>query len=169
MLKRLAKVLISLRVCADWSEALLVAHTILLEISCTGSIILIETHHNNKCNERGGTGGWGSDPLHLTWKITKLPSQQSMVGHHRPASETPLKWRFAGGSMVARFVREKTHTKMCPLCRSFLDPWNYKGRHVFVVREQQMRWPACASVQSDQRFCKSGLFFIYSERNLFIM
>ena len=35
----------------------------------------------------------GLDPL----KLTKLPSQYSMLGHHRPASETPLKWRFAGG------------------------------------------------------------------------
>ena len=35
--KRLAKALIRLRVCAGWSETLLVAHTILLEISCRGS------------------------------------------------------------------------------------------------------------------------------------
>ena len=60
--------------------------------------------------ERGGGGGQGSrhpiplknhknigflnntgpDPL----KITKLPSQHSMLGHHRHASETPFKWRF---------------------------------------------------------------------------
>ena len=40
ILKRLAKALIRLHVCAGWSEALLVAHTTLLEISCTGSIIL---------------------------------------------------------------------------------------------------------------------------------
>ena len=26
-----------------------------------------------------------------------------MLGHHRPASETPLKWRFASGPMMARF------------------------------------------------------------------
>ena len=35
--KRVAKALIRLRVCAGWSEPLLVAHTILLEISCRGS------------------------------------------------------------------------------------------------------------------------------------
>ena len=34
-------------------------------------------------------------------KITKLPIQHSMLCHHRPASETPFKWRFAGGSMMA--------------------------------------------------------------------
>ena len=34
---RLAKALIRLRVCAGWSEALLVAHTTLLEISCRSS------------------------------------------------------------------------------------------------------------------------------------
>ena len=37
ILKRQAKALISLRVCAGWSEPLLVTHTKLLEISCTGS------------------------------------------------------------------------------------------------------------------------------------
>ena len=35
--KRLAMALIRLRVCAGWSEPLLVAHTTLLEISCRGS------------------------------------------------------------------------------------------------------------------------------------
>ena len=35
--KRLAKALIRLRLCAGWSEPLLVAHTTLLEISCRGS------------------------------------------------------------------------------------------------------------------------------------
>ena len=50
-----------------------------------------------------------SDPDPL--KITKaLPSQHSMfghhrhaseLGHHRHASEKPFKWRFAGGPMIA--------------------------------------------------------------------
>ena len=40
----------------------------------------------------------GPDPL----KITKLPSQHSMLGQHRPASETPFKWCFAGGPLIAR-------------------------------------------------------------------
>ena len=40
--KRLAKTLIRLRVCAGWSEALLVAHTTLLEISCHGSFEVVE-------------------------------------------------------------------------------------------------------------------------------
>ena len=35
--KRITKALIRLRVCAGWSEPLLVAHTTLLEISCLGS------------------------------------------------------------------------------------------------------------------------------------
>ena len=34
--------------------------------------------------------------------ITKLPIQHSMLGHHRHASETTFKWRFAGGPMMAR-------------------------------------------------------------------
>ena len=40
----------------------------------------------------------GPDPL----KITKLPNQHSILGHHRHASETPFKWRFAGGPMISR-------------------------------------------------------------------
>ena len=37
--KRLTRALIRLRICAGWSESLLVAHTTLLAISCCGSII----------------------------------------------------------------------------------------------------------------------------------
>ena len=39
------------------------------------------------------------DPL-KNHKATKL---DSMLGYHRDASETPFKWRFAGGPMMARF------------------------------------------------------------------
>ena len=39
----------------------------------------------------------GPDPL----KITKLPSQHSMLGHHGPASEMPFKLYFAGGPLMA--------------------------------------------------------------------
>ena len=42
--------------------------------------------HKNK----GFLSNAGPDPL----KSTK---QLSMLGHHRPASETPFKWRFADG------------------------------------------------------------------------
>ena len=42
--KRLAKALIRLRVYADWSEPLLVAHTTLLEISCRGSNVICGRH-----------------------------------------------------------------------------------------------------------------------------
>ena len=37
-------------------------------------------------------------------KNTKLQSKHSMVGKHRPASETPFKWRFAGRPMMARLL-----------------------------------------------------------------
>ena len=42
----------------------------------------------------------GPDPL----KITKLQSQHSMLGHHRHASKTPFKWRFARVPMMAHLV-----------------------------------------------------------------
>ena len=41
--------------------------------------------------------------VHTQWEITKLSSQHSMLDHHRPANETPLKWCFVGGAMMARF------------------------------------------------------------------
>ena len=40
----------------------------------------------------------GPDPL----KIEKLPSQLSILGQNRHASETPFKWRFAGRPKMAR-------------------------------------------------------------------
>ena len=33
----------------------------------------------------------------------KATKPDSMLGHHRPASEMPFKWRFAGGPMMARY------------------------------------------------------------------
>ena len=45
---------------------------------------------------------WSQIQIQDLLKITKLPSQHSILGHYRPASETPFKWRFAGGSMIAR-------------------------------------------------------------------
>ena len=37
------------------------------------------------------------NPLSVT---LNLPSQHSMLGHHRHASEKPFQWRFAGGPMM---------------------------------------------------------------------
>ena len=66
----------------------------------------------------GGKDPEGPDPLEnhkfklkdslailvrIPCKITKLPSQYSMLGHYRPASETPLKWRFAVGPIIVHF------------------------------------------------------------------
>ena len=41
-----------------------------------------------------------SDPL----KNHKATKPALMLGHHRPAGETPFKWRFAGGPMMACFL-----------------------------------------------------------------
>ena len=35
-------------------------------------------------------------------KTTKLPCQLLMLGQHQHANETPFKWRFAGGPILAR-------------------------------------------------------------------
>ena len=54
------------------------------------------THTENNKNI-GFLGNNGLDPL----KITKLPSQHSMLGHHPHSSKTPFKWRFAGRQMMS--------------------------------------------------------------------
>ena len=61
---------------------------------------------------RGGGGCRTPPPLENHKKIgflsntgqdsLKTHSQHPMLGHHRHASETPFKWRFAGGPMMAR-------------------------------------------------------------------
>ena len=53
--KRLAKGLIRLRVCTGWSESLLVAHTILLEISYRGSNCIEESRIPDVDNFEHGT------------------------------------------------------------------------------------------------------------------
>ena len=45
--------------------------------------------------------GFSAILVRIPWKITKLPSQYSMTGHHRSASETPFKWHFASGPIMA--------------------------------------------------------------------
>ena len=45
----------------------------------------------------GFLGNTGPDSL----KITNLPCQHSMLGHHQPSSETPFKWNFAGWPLMA--------------------------------------------------------------------
>ena len=67
--------------------------------------------------QRGGQGVRTPHPLkihknieflsntgRITWKITNLPNRHSMLGHHRPASETPFYWRVAGGPMMAHLL-----------------------------------------------------------------
>ena len=74
--------------------------------------------HNTWADPEGGTGGLdsppplknhknigflsntGPDPL-KNHKATKPPSQHSMLGPHRPASEMPFKWHFADAQMMA--------------------------------------------------------------------
>ena len=76
----------------------------------------------------------GPDPL----KKHKQPSQHSTLGNHRPASETPFKWRFAGGPMMAHLLlylyhvsrheqkkkefKKKTLSNLDPSEKNFLDP-----------------------------------------------
>ena len=74
------------------------------------------------CGSRAGWGIRDPDPLENrndtgflidTGPITKLPSQHSMLGHDRPAIETPFtcKWCLEGGPIVAYFMWYLVPTK----------------------------------------------------------
>ena len=69
----------------------------------------------------------GADPI----KITKLPSQHLMLGHHRHASKTPFKWRCCradDGPLIVVFGYSLPSSKIKkiikvgpPLTKLFLD------------------------------------------------
>ena len=44
-------------------------------------------------------------------KITKLPSQHSMMGHHWPVNEMPFKWRFTGGPIMIHSQNQPSKDK----------------------------------------------------------
>ena len=46
---------------------------------------------------------WMTDTCLAKQTHLHAPSQHVKAVHHRPASETPLKWRFAGGPIVTRY------------------------------------------------------------------
>ena len=99
ILKGLAKALIRLRICAGWSEALLVAHTTLLEISCTGSNNFV-THYkpikwafytkvfilwNQKLRKLAKFRNWYKQVPHLTRDTIwgKWKKKQEYITHKR--------------------------------------------------------------------------------------
>ena len=116
-----------------------------LKMDKTSSVFNIKKYHCHHVQiQRGGGGGvWIPPPLKnhknigflcntapnplKNHKATKIPRKHSMLGHHRPASETPLKWRFAGGPMIASLIphqqqQKKTFSKLDPLLQNIRDP-----------------------------------------------
>ena len=78
---------------------------------------------------RGGTGG--PDPPEKSQKYrgfmqygSKLPSKHSMSNHHRHASESPFKWRFTGGPMMARLY---SGIWILPSKKKTLPSWTPSG------------------------------------------
>ena len=96
-------------------------------------------NHKNK----GFLSNTGPDPL----KITKLPSQHSMLGHHRPASKTPFKWRFTGMLMMAHLLwyleKRKKNVKKDgpPPPPPPPPPWkNFGSAHASEARDINFAW-----------------------------
>ena len=58
----------------------------------------VRTPPPEKSQNIGFRSNSGPDPL----KNYEATEPASMLGHHQHASETPFKWRFAGGPMMAR-------------------------------------------------------------------
>ena len=65
-----------------------------------GQGVLTPTEKSQK--NIGFLSNTGPDPL-KNHKATKPAFNVGPSSHHRPASETPFKWRFAGGPMMALF------------------------------------------------------------------
>ena len=89
----------------------------------------------------------GPDPL----KITKVPSQHSMLGHYRYASKTPFKCRFTGGTMMARFK--------CYLDPLSIIPWTpltKLSRSTHVTYTQKPPFDTNGEVSSRERDLKFG-------------
>ena len=87
--KWLIKALISLHIHADWSEPLLVAYTILLEISCRGSYeVLIRVRTGLKSNWIYRTVLKSPWKLNLSWKVLEK---------HWKALKSPWILTFTGG------------------------------------------------------------------------
>ena len=74
-----------------------------------------------------------------------------MLGHHWHASEMPLKWCFAGGPMMTRFVvvfgsphqlktEEKRLSKLVPSEKNFLDPRMYCVSRGILAVVTLMTW-----------------------------
>ena len=55
---------------------------------------------------------------------SKLPSKHSMSSHHRHASESPFKWRFTGGPMMARL---NSGIWILPSKKKTLPSWTPSG------------------------------------------
>ena len=105
------------------------------------------------CGSRGGQGARTPPPppekspkyrvflailVRIPCNTTNLPSQHSMLGHHRSASKTPLKWRFADGPMMARLYwyldplsphQLKNIVKVGPPLKKNLDPRKNNKHH----------------------------------------
>ena len=97
--------------------------------------------------------------VRIPWKISKLPSQHLMLGQYRRSSETPFKWRFAGGPMMARYfwilsslIKNKPLSKMSwtqqkivkveskPFLQNFLDPHMWRRSYTSANFIELLYW-----------------------------
>ena len=76
------------------------------------------------------------------WKITKLPSQNSVMGHHRLASEAPFKWCFTGGPTIPTFSYIKTDTEIRtgPLTKLSGSAHGFEGEKVYSTESEHFVW-----------------------------
>ena len=98
------------------------------------------------CGSRGGTGGPDPPPPEksqkysfiailgrIRWKSTRLPSQHSMLGHHRHASETRHIVVF--GSSLLSLTKKKRCQSWTPSGKTFwIRAWNRVASPLFAYR-----------------------------------
>ena len=104
--KRLAKALVRLCVCTGWSEPLLVAHTILLLISCRG---LLLSNHNPQ--HPHGAGFIRRDPCHNLTHGKTMPAKCVCANRTFRSASAPIQSdQYSPRRLTNHMVRRPFHT-----------------------------------------------------------
>ena len=129
-------------VCAGWSETLLVAHIILLEISCTSSYLIQSLIPFR----------WNVYTYHGRCRYTQLSCWEcnSSIG--------PLAgYQYQGRKYDYRYWYQHCFDSIILRPNNWASAWDFQ--QIGMCEQQSLR-PACTYVQSGQRLCLSLEYFM---------
>ena len=96
----------------------------------------------------------------IPWKITKLPSQHTMLGHHGNASETPFNWTDDGTANPLINLKKNT-SRLDPLWQNFLD--NKQPCAIKVINSRDWTTVNLSYRAGTLPCALNWLFFIYTK------